>query len=101
MPSRARRLGEDASQLIVVGDESSATYRYDGVRNVLHVPTSDAYEHLPAKMVSALSFLSWCGAKAMLKVDDDHLLKSADALRRGFASIAAERPVQAGVIGRR
>ncbi len=91
-------LGDDVSQLIVVGDEAAATYRYDRGRNVLYVPTSDAYQHLPAKVVSALSFLCWCGAEAVLKVDDDHRLKSAEAMRRGFSSAAASRPAQYGVI---
>jgi hypothetical protein len=92
-------LSETTSQLIVVGDEGAATYRYDAARNVLHVPTSDAYEHLPAKVISALSFLSLCGGvEAVLKVDDDHRLKSADALRRRFASIGGGRPNLYGVI---
>lgn len=93
-------MSDDVGQIIVAGDPSSSIYRYDGARNVLYVPTSDAYEHLPAKMVSALSFLSWSGVDAMLKVDDDHRLKSADAMARGFRAMASRRPVQAGVVAR-
>ena len=96
--SFAPAMGDSLCQLIVVGDESAAIYRYEAARNVLYVPTSDAYEHLPAKVVSALSFLCWCGADAVLKVDDDHRLKSADALRKAFRSVASARPVQAGVV---
>ena len=98
--SFASDLGEASSQLIVVGDEAGATYRYDAHRNVLTVPAPDSYEHLPAKVISALTFLCWCGVDAVLKVDDDHRLKSAEALHRGFASLASSRPVQRGMVAR-
>ena len=96
--SFALALGDAVGQIIVVGDPTSVLYRYDSERNVLSVPAADSYEHLPAKMVAALSFLCWCGVEAVLKVDDDHRLKDAGALARSFRSVASSRPVQAGIV---
>jgi hypothetical protein len=94
-----RELEPDVSQLIVVGAGENAPLSFDANMGVLYLPVSDAYEHLPAKMVTAgfvLGLLPF--VRCVLKVDDDHRLSDAAATRRCFSRYSQPRPLQAGVI---
>jgi len=85
------------SQVLVVGAPDNDQFRFDASSNVLTVPAPDTYEHLPEKVVAALTFLSMCGnVEAVLKVDDDHRLKSWGELERGFRLVQRDRPQQIG-----
>ena len=60
--------------LIVVGCERQADWslRFDAARNLLMIPVDDAYEGLPAKvitLVALLGLLPQC--PSLLKLDDD------------------------------
>jgi hypothetical protein len=94
-----RVLEPDVSQLIVVGAGQHAQLAFDSARGVLYLPVSDAYEHLPAKMVTAAFVLGLLpGVRCVLKVDDDHRLADAAATRKLFARYSQSEPVQAGMI---
>lgn len=83
--SFGRELDEQMSQLIVIGSEDQAGFHFDATTSVLTVPAPDSYEHLPAKVVSALAFLALaCAPQCVLKVDDDHRLTDAARLNARF-----------------
>jgi len=85
------------SQVLVVGAPDNDQFLFDASSNVLTVPAPDTYEHLPEKVVAALTFLSMGGnVEAVLKVDDDHRLKSWGELERGFHLVQRVRPQQIG-----
>jgi len=85
------------SQVLVVGAPDNVHFEFDTSSNVLTVPAPDTYEHLPQKVVAALTFLSMCGhVEAVLKVDDDHRLNSGGELERGFRLVERGRPQQIG-----
>ena len=88
-------------QIVVVGSVDPGSFHFDPVRGVLTVPASDSYEHLPSKVVAAMSFLSLCGGvEGVLKVDDDHRLYSRAELMRGFRRLRHDRPLQIGRLSR-
>jgi hypothetical protein len=85
------------SQIIVVGSASALRFEYDAASRVLTVPASDAYEHLPAKVVAAMACFALAGhVEAVLKVDDDHRLKQLEELQRMFDRVHSRNPVQMG-----
>ncbi|WP_119155415.1 hypothetical protein [Caldimonas tepidiphila] len=80
--------GAELSQLSVVGSGFGEFFEFDAARQLLTVPASDAYEHLPSKVAAAWFALSLVeGVEAVLKVDDDHRLRDGAALMRGFRSL--------------
>lgn len=92
---------EGVSQIVVVGSGDSGRFLFDAVRGVLTVPASDSYEHLPSKVVAAMTFLSLCGGvEGVLKVDDDHRLHSRTEMMRGFRRLKHDRPLQIGKLSR-
>ena len=92
---------DGVSQIVIVGGAASHRFAFDPSRRTLSVPTSDAYEHLPSKVVAAMFFLSLCGGiKGVLKVDDDHRLRSKSELMRGFKRLESRRPLQIGSLVR-
>lgn len=63
---------EFISNLVIIGDPSTTTYRFDCDQKCLFVPCADSYEKLPLKVASALRFLGFSNVSAaVLKVDDD------------------------------
>jgi hypothetical protein len=89
------------SQIVIVGSAQAHDFRFDPASRVLTVPADDSYEHLPSKVIAAMSFLSLCGGvEGVLKVDDDHRLNSRSELMRGFRRLAYGRPLQIGQLSR-
>jgi hypothetical protein len=87
----------NVAQAIVVGSPSAAEFRFDPENLILRVPTHDSYEQLPAKVMSAVTFLHATGTvQSLLKVDDDHRLNDYVELLRGFERVAHRLPVQMG-----
>ena len=85
------------SQIIVLGRPDAHAFAFDSSTRILTVPAQDTYEHLPAKLVAAMAFLALCAnVEAVLKVDDDHRLRSATAMFAAFRQIARPHPLQAG-----
>jgi len=85
------------SQVVVVGSEHKNEFSFDRDSMTLTVPAPDSYEHLPGKLIAAMAFLGLCGqVKAVLKVDDDHCLKSGTALLKAMNRVRRATPVQAG-----
>ena len=63
---------ESISNLVIIGDPGTTTYRFDCDQKCLFVPCADSYEKLPSKVASALTFLCFSDVNAaVLKVDDD------------------------------
>jgi hypothetical protein len=88
---------ENVSQIIVIGSMKHQGFDFDPDGRVLTVPASDAYEHLPSKVMAAMFFLSLCGnVTGVLKVDDDHRLESRHELMRGFSRMQYSLPLQLG-----
>ena len=88
---------DGVSQLLVVGSGRVDSFQIDESLGILSVPAPDTYEHLPAKVVAAMSFLGLCPqVEVVLKVDDDHRLKSGRALSRLMSRAKGVRPVQWG-----
>ena len=64
-------------KLVGTGEE----YTFDAATGILGVPSSDAYEGLPAKVFSALLIITLaCNPECVLKLDDDHRLADSRAL---------------------
>jgi len=85
------------SQIIVLGRPEAHAFAFDVSTRTLIVPSPDTYEHLPAKVIAAMAFLAMCAnVEAVLKVDDDHRLRSAPALLAAFRRTARPHPLQAG-----
>lgn len=77
---------DEFSQISVVGaGADSGVFEWDPQGHVLRVPTSDAYDHLASKVAAAYFMLGMLpGRRVVMKVDDDHRLADASALRRAF-----------------
>jgi Galactosyltransferase len=59
----------------------SEKYTFDAATGILGVPSSDAYEGLPAKIFSALLIITLaCNPECVLKLDDDNRLADGKAL---------------------
>ena len=85
--------------LIVVGCERQADWslRFDAALNLLMIPVDDAYEGLPAKvitLVALLGLLPQC--PSLLKLDDDARPGNLQALVALADALHGERPVAAG-----
>lgn len=77
---------DEYSQISVVGSGAdSVVFEWDPHGQVLRVPCSDAYDHLASKVSAAYFMLGMLpGRRVVMKVDDDHRLADASALRRAF-----------------
>jgi hypothetical protein len=90
----------DLSHLKLVG--AGTEYRLDARSLSLGVPSGDGYECLPQKVFHGLALLTLaCNPQGILKIDDDHRLRSASALDALFADASSARePLQFGAINR-
>src|SRR5690606_23476892 len=98
--SFANGAGLEVAHLTLTGN--GERYAYDPKSALLTAPSADSYECLPQKVFHGLAILTLAlDPRCVLKVDDDHRLRDAHALRRliAFAS-ATHEPVQLGEINR-
>lgn len=88
------------SHLKLIGNGSRSTF--DAAAGLLAVAADDSYESLPQKMFQGLAILVMgCDPQCVLKLDDDHRLKSAAALAPLLDFAAGSRePMQMGQINR-
>ncbi|HMN45739.1 MAG TPA: hypothetical protein PKE27_14270 [Povalibacter sp.] len=88
------------SHLKLIGNGDHSTF--DAANGLLAVAAADSYESLPQKMFQGLALLVMaCDPQCILKLDDDHRLRSAAALTPLFDFAAASRePMQMGQINR-
>jgi len=84
----------------LVGNERS--FCLDTTTAVLGVPTGDGYEFLPQKVFHGLAILTLaCNPSCILKIDDDHRLRSSAALNSLLQQAAdSSEPLQLGEINR-
>jgi hypothetical protein len=77
-------------------------YAYDAANSLVSAHSKDSYECLPQKVFYGLALLTLaCNPDCILKLDDDHRLKSSGELDRllTFASNSGE-PMQLGEVNR-
>lgn len=88
----------DTRHLKLIGNGNRSTFDPD--TGLLSVAAADSYECLPQKMFQGLAFVAMaCDPDCILKLDDDHRLKSAAALERLFDFAASsEEPMQMGLV---
>ena len=91
-------LPPDVGHVVVVGGGFDGEPSFDPVTGILTIAADDSYEHLPAKVFTAVALLITLEAvRCVVKVDDDHLLADA-ALFARYAGEAG-RPGRAQVWG--
>jgi hypothetical protein len=90
----------DLSHVKLVGTDGHYTFQAN--ERVLGVPSGDGYESLPPKVFQALAILTLAThPSGVLKLDDDHRLLDAQALRQLMRSAAtASDAVQYGQVNR-